>query len=82
MQKVVEDKEREVKMGHDGTWVAHPALVKIAKDVFDKYMTGPNQIHVQIHSNVTPKDLLVVPKGTITLDGLRQNISVGIQVLS
>jgi len=53
-----------VKAGHDGTWVAHPGLVPIAKAVFDEYMKTPNQIHVtreDIH--VTAADLLKVPQG-------------------
>jgi malate synthase len=44
MAKVKADKEREVTAGHDGTWVAHPALIKIAMDVFDEHMKGPNQV--------------------------------------
>jgi malate synthase len=44
MNKVRADKEREVTAGHDGTWVAHPALIKIAMDVFDEHMKGPNQV--------------------------------------
>lgn len=47
MAKVRADKEREVRDGHDGTWVAHPALVPIAKEIFDKFMPGPNQISRQ-----------------------------------
>ena len=47
MSKVRADKDREVKAGHDGTWVAHPALVKIAMDIFDEHMPGPNQVSVQ-----------------------------------
>jgi len=77
--KVIADKEREVKNGHDGTWVAHPDLVKIAKTVFDKYMPTKNQIHVKrddIH--VTEKDLLETPKGTITEEGVRKNISISV----
>jgi hypothetical protein len=44
MNKVRADKEREVTAGHDGTWVAHPALIKIAMDIFDEHMKGPNQV--------------------------------------
>jgi malate synthase len=44
MAKVRADKEREVTAGHDGTWVAHPALIKIAMDIFDEHMKGPNQV--------------------------------------
>src|ERR1019366_3468172 len=47
MEKVRADKVREVKAGHDGTWVAHPGLVTIAKEIFDAHMTTPNQLHVQ-----------------------------------
>ena len=82
LEKVRQDKLREVKAGHDGTWVAHPGLVKVAKDVFDEYMPQPNQIdrkREEVH--VTQKDLLMVPKGTITEGGLRLNVDVGIQYL-
>ncbi len=79
LEKVRLDKEREAKDGHDGTWVAHPGLVQIAKSEFDKYMPTPNQIHRKREDvHVTAKDLLTVPKGTITEAGLRTNIDVGI----
>jgi malate synthase len=82
MAKVRADKEREAKAGHDGTWVAHPALVAIAMEQFDKYMPTPNQIHVKREDvQVSAADLLQVPEGTITLSGLRNNIDVGIQYL-
>jgi malate synthase len=82
LDKVRQDKLREVKAGHDGTWVAHPGLVPIAKAIFDEYMKTPNQIHVKREEvNVTAKDLLEVPKGEITEDGLRLNINVGLQYL-
>jgi malate synthase len=82
LDKVRQDKLREVKAGHDGTWVAHPGLVPIAKQIFDEYMPTPNQIHVKREEvNVTAKDLLEVPKGEITEDGLRLNINVGLQYL-
>jgi malate synthase len=48
MAKVTADKNREVKAGHDGTWVAHPALVKIAMDIFDEHMPGPNQVRTRV----------------------------------
>lgn len=76
--KVRSDKEREVKNGHDGTWVAHPALVSVAKDVFDKYMPSKNQIDKKFEYHITEKDLLEVPKGEITEKGVRKNINVGI----
>jgi malate synthase len=82
LAKVRADKEREAKAGHDGTWVAHPGLVQIAMDEFNKYMPTPNQIHVKREDvQVTAADLLEVPKGTITLGGLKNNIDVGIQYL-
>jgi malate synthase len=80
--KVRADKLREVKAGHDGTWVAHPGLVPVAKEVFDEYMKGPNQIDRKREDvHVTAKDLLEVPTGTITEAGLRWNIDVGLQYL-
>ncbi|MGI9530889.1 malate synthase A [Lutimonas sp.] len=79
LEKVRIDKEREVKNGHDGTWVAHPALVKVALDEFNKYMPGPNQLHVSRNDIlVTEADLVAIPKGTVTEAGVRKNINVGI----
>jgi malate synthase len=73
--KVRADKVREAEDGHDGTWVAHPALVPVAKAVFDQYMPGPNQIHRQREDvEVTARDLLTIPKPVVTEDGLRLNI--------
>jgi len=83
MAKVRADKEREVNAGHDGTWVAHPGLVALAKEIFDAKMKGPNQIGqtgVSGPHNVA-QTLLSVPEGPITEKGLRQNINVGIQYL-
>jgi malate synthase len=84
LEKVRQDKLREVKAGHDGTWVAHPGLVGLAKGVFDEYMKTPNQIAQQPRSEVkvTAKDLLKVPEGEITEEGLRWNIDVGLQYLA
>ena len=82
MAKVKMDKLREVRDGHDGTWVAHPGLVSVAKEVFDTYMKTPNQIHVKREDfSCTEKDLLQLPEGTITEEGLRHNINVGILYL-
>jgi malate synthase len=79
MAKVRADKEREAGEGHDGTWVAHPGLVAIAKEVFDKAMPGPNQIARKRQDvEVGAADLVQVPQGTITEAGLRQNVNVGI----
>jgi len=80
--KVIADKEREAGDGHDGTWVAHPGLIKTAKDIFDRLMPEPNQINNKREDvNVSAKDLLTVPEGEITEEGLRQNINVSIQYL-
>ncbi|MEO8128968.1 MAG: malate synthase A [Bryobacteraceae bacterium] len=82
-EKVRQDKLREVKAGHDGTWLAHPALVPVAKEVFDEYMKGPNQIdNKRLDVHVTAEDLLKVPEGEITEQGLRLNIDVGIQYMA
>ena len=79
IQKVKNDKLNEVKNGHDGTWVAHPGLVKIAMDIFDEYMPEANQIHVKREDvNISAADLLTPSAGTITEAGLRLNINVGI----
>lgn len=76
MEKVRADKLREVKAGHDGTWVAHPALVKIALEVFNKHMLGPNQYYVRRPEvNVTALDLLNPNvAGKITEKGARANV--------
>ncbi|WP_257347989.1 malate synthase A [Pseudalkalibacillus decolorationis] len=82
MDKVRVDKELEAENGHDGTWVAHPGLVPIALDVFDKSMPTNNQFHKKREEvNITAQQLLAVPKGEITEDGLRMNISVAIQYI-
>ena len=82
MLKVKEDKEREATEGHDGTWVAHPGLIQIAKDIFDKIMPEKNQINNKREDvNITAKDLLSIPKGEITETGLRQNINISVQYL-
>lgn len=79
IQKVQADKLREVQNGHDGTWVAHPGLVAIAMEIFDKHMPNPNQIDVKREDvSITSKDILTPSEGTITEEGLRLNINVGI----
>jgi len=81
--KVKADKEREVKNGHDGTWVAHPGLVPLAMRIFDKHMPRPNQLDVKRNDFiVTEKDLLEIPQGTITEKGIRKNINVGIHYIA
>ncbi|SHH63027.1 malate synthase A [Winogradskyella jejuensis] len=79
LEKVRIDKEREAKNGHDGTWVAHPALVDVAMKEFDKYMPTQNQISKSFKDyHVIESDLVELPKGTITEAGIRKNINVGI----
>src|SRR5690606_51978 len=80
--KVRADKEREATDGHDGTWVAHPGLVPIALEAFNAAMPQPNQIDKQRDDvTITAADLLQVPDGAITEDGLRLNIRVGVQYM-
>ncbi len=81
--KVRADKEREVRAGHDGTWVAHPGLVPLAMEIFDEYMPGPNQLDRQLDDlEVSAADLLQVVKGKITEAGLRDNISIAVQYMA
>jgi len=81
--KVKTDKVREVRNGHDGTWVAHPDLVSIAKEIFDKGMPTPNQIHVKReHRKITEADLIEPPIGLITENGVRKNINVAVLYLA
>jgi malate synthase len=78
--KVRADKEREVRDGYDGTWVAHPDLVPVAKEVFDRMMPEKNQIgRVRAHVRVLRDDLLKIHHGTKTEEGFRLNIRVGVQ---
>jgi malate synthase len=82
IEKVRLDKLREVTSGHDGSWVAHPGLVSVALSVFESNITGPNQIHEKrLDVRIAKEDLLKVPTGTITEEGLRKNINVGLLYL-
>ena len=87
MAKVRADKLREVRAGHDGTWVAHPGLVPIAREIFDAHMPQANQIHRAGGGagaplrTITARDLVKLPDGPITEKGMRQNINVGILYL-
>jgi malate synthase len=83
MDKVVADKEREATQGFDGTWVAHPGLVPVAKAVFDRLMPGPNQLErTREEVCVKAKDLLALePAGPITEAGLRTNVNVTLQYI-
>ncbi|KAL8972479.1 MAG: hypothetical protein Q9183_000534 [Haloplaca sp. 2 TL-2023] len=80
MANVRNDKLREVRAGHDGTWVAHPALAIIASEVFNKHMPTPNQMFVRREEvHVTANDLLNMNmSGTVTEDGIRKNLSIGL----
>ena len=79
LTQVRADKEREATDGHDGTWVAHPGLVPIALEIFNRVMPQPNQISKQLPDyHCTAADLLAVPTGSITEAGLRQNVAVGL----
>ena len=79
---VVADKEREVTAGYDGTWVAHPALVEVAKGVFDRGMPGPNQVDRAGPNRPTlPEDLLNAPCAPVTLEGLRTNARAAVGYL-
>jgi malate synthase len=80
--KVRADKEREAANGHDGTWVAHPDLVPVAMEVFDRLMPTPNQLsRLREDVTVTREDLLKVHEGVRTEHGLRENIRVGVQYI-
>ena len=80
--KVRADKEREAGDGHDGTWVAHPGLVPVAGAIFDRLMPEANQLARRLGNvTVTEADLLAVPTGELTEEGLRANIRVGIQYI-
>jgi malate synthase len=83
LEKVRADKIREAGDGHDGTWVAHPGLVAVARGEFDRLMPGPNQLDRQLSDlQVGAADLLRLPAGEITEAGLRTNINVGVQYMA
>ena len=83
LAKVRADKEREAGDGHDGTWVAHPGLVPIAMQVFDRLMPAPNQLNrLRDDVKVVAADLLTIPTGEITAAGFLNNISVSLQYMA
>lgn len=83
IDKVRADKLREVKNGHDGTWVAHPALVGVALEVFNEFMPLNNQLdNLREDVEVNAVDLIAVPTGGISEGGVRKNINIGIQYLA
>lgn len=79
--RVLEDKTREVNAGHDGTWVAHPGLIPVAMEAFNRGMPGPHQLSRQPDVHIRREDLLSIPQGKITEDGIRNNIRVGLLYL-
>jgi malate synthase len=83
MAKVVADKEREATDGFDGTWVAHPGLVPVAKAVFDRIMPQANQVHFKgVDRDIAAKELLeFAPGSPITEAGLRTNVNVSLQYI-
>jgi len=82
LAKVRADKEREVADGHDGTWVAHPGLIPIARAAFDARMGGADQKGVRLEDLViSAADLLEPAQGSITLEGVRHNLRVGVRYL-
>ncbi|MFM8517885.1 MAG: malate synthase A [Nevskiaceae bacterium] len=81
--KVRADKEREAGDGHDGTWVAHPGLVPVAMEVFDRIMPTANQLNrLREDVTVTAADLLQIPSGVISAEGLRENVSVSLRYMA
>ena len=79
LAKVRADKEREAGDGHDGTWVAHPALVPIAREIFDRHLQGKNQLERRREEvQVTAAEMLAVPEGGISQEGLENNVEVSI----
>lgn len=84
LEKVRQDKLYEVQNGHDGTWVAHPGLIPVAKEVFDQFMKGPNQVHrvPEAGSKITARDLVSVPSDLrVTEVGVIGNISAALQYI-
>ena len=85
MQGVAADKRREAGQGYDGTWVAHPDLVPVAREAFDAALgTGPHQKSVlRDDLEVGAEDLLpTAVEGAVTEDGVRMNVDVGLQYLN
>lgn len=83
LEMVKLDKEREASWGHDGTWVAHPGLIPLAMEVFNRLMPTPNQRHVlRDEVRVTAPELVAIPQGTVSEAGIRNNINVSIQYMA
>jgi malate synthase len=83
LARVRADKEREVRAGHDGTWVAHPGLIPLAREIFDAHMPTPNQLHVMRTDAQHARDALIAPiAGTISRAGFLNNIDVCVRYLA
>ena len=83
LAKVREDKEREAGNGHDGTWVAHPGLIPVAMEIFDRHLDGANQLHVKREDvDVSAAELIQPCEGTITEAGVRGNLNVAIRYMA
>ncbi|MBP6534466.1 MAG: malate synthase A [Arenimonas sp.] len=81
-EKVRNDKQREADLGHDGTWVAHPGLIPLARGIFDKAMPGPNQTAKQLDLTVDADDLLRPCHGSITAEGFINTVEVCVRYLA
>ncbi len=81
-EKVRSDKQREADLGHDGTWVAHPGLIPLAREIFDKAMPGANQIDKQLDVHVTAEDLLKPCLGSISRQGFTNTVEVCVRYLA
>lgn len=83
LARVRADKEREARSGHDGTWVAHPALIPVAQAVFDQHMPGPNHLAVAREDASASRDALIAPcGGGITREGFQANVDVCVRYLA
>ncbi|MBA2492986.1 MAG: malate synthase A [Gammaproteobacteria bacterium] len=83
LAKVRADKEREARNGHDGTWVAHPGLVRVAEDIFNRYMPEASQKHRQLGDlEITAHDLLAIPEGAITEAGFTGNVCAALRYIA
>ncbi len=82
MNKVRDDKEREVCNGHDGSWVSHPAFVPVCREVFDRHMPAPNQIDRRLDDvEIGQDELLQQPRGSISMQGVMNNVGAAVGYL-
>lgn len=80
--KVRADKHREASLGHDGTWVAHPGLIPVAREIFDAAMPGPNQLHKMPETDISASHLLAPCVGSISPEGFRNTVEVSVRYLA